>query len=98
LLRKNGAVRRVSVVGNSGTSKSRVARRLAAELGAPPGRARRHPPPARLAAVSPAEFYPVVNRVARSDSWVIDGNYHSLVLEGPFWQHADTVVWLDLPR
>ena len=29
---------------------------------------------------------------------MIDGNYRTVVVDGPVWQRADTVVWLDLPR
>jgi hypothetical protein len=29
---------------------------------------------------------------------VIDGNYRTVVVDGPVWQRADTVVWLDPPR
>jgi hypothetical protein len=31
-------------------------------------------------------------------AWVVDGNYPRVVMEGPVWRRADTVVWLDLPR
>jgi adenylate kinase family enzyme len=36
--------------------------------------------------------------IAETDEWVIDGNYRKVVVDGPVWQRADTVVWLDLPR
>lgn len=36
--------------------------------------------------------------ITRADKWVIDGNYRSYVMDGPVWQRADTVIWLDLPR
>jgi adenylate kinase family enzyme len=35
--------------------------------------------------------------IAEQDHWVIDGNYHRFV-QDIVWEHADTVVWLDLPR
>lgn len=89
-------MRRVSVVGNSGTGKSTVGRQLARNLGVPfieldsifhqPGWA---PLPAE-------EFRRRVTEMAAGDGWVIDGNYSAVRL--PVWDRADTVLWLDLPR
>ena len=39
-----------------------------------------------------------VERATCHAAWVIDGNYRRFVIEGPVWERADTVVWLDLPR
>ena len=89
-------MRRISVVGNSGVGKSRVARQLASNLGVPvveldglyhqPG----------WAPLAAEQFRREVGRLAADDAWVIDGNY-SLV-RPLVWARADTVVWLDLPR
>jgi adenylate kinase family enzyme len=91
-------MRRVSVVGVSGSGKTTVARALAARLSAPlveldglmhqPGW---QPRPE-------AEFQAEVERATSEPAWVIDGNYRQVVIEGPVWQRADTVVWLDVPR
>ncbi len=91
-------MRRVSVVGNAGAGKSRFAQRLAAELGARWVEldAIHHLP--NWEPIDPGNFYEVVDKIASTEAWVIDGNYRSVVVEGPVWQHADTVVWLDLPR
>lgn len=89
-------VRRVSVVGSSGSGKSTVARRLAGVLDVPyleldavfhqPGwqELPRH------------QFQEAVSEAVQSDEWVVDGNY-SAVRE-IVWRGADTVVFLDLPR
>jgi adenylate kinase family enzyme len=45
-----------------------------------------------------AEFKEEVDRATAQPGWVVDGNYISVVSEGPVWRRADTVVWLDLPR
>ncbi|MEZ5183038.1 MAG: hypothetical protein R2702_14385 [Acidimicrobiales bacterium] len=45
-----------------------------------------------------AEFLAEVDRSTSGDGWVVDGNYRAVVREGPVWQRADTVVWLDLPK
>jgi len=89
-------VRRVSVVGNSGSGKSTIAGELAASLGVPhleldsvfhqPGW---EPLPAD-------EFQRLVTERASEDGWVIDGNYSAV--RPIVWARADTVVWLDLPK
>ncbi len=48
--------------------------------------------------IDPDEFLARVAEVTAADSWVVDGNYRAVVVDGPVWQRADTVVWLDLPR
>lgn len=44
------------------------------------------------------EFRERVEAIAATDGWVIDGNYRTVVVDGPVWQRADTVVWLDRLR
>jgi adenylate kinase family enzyme len=89
-------VRRISVVGTSGTGKSTVARQLAGNLGVPfveldgifhqPG----------WAALPAEEFRRRVAEVTARDAWVIDGNYSAV--RPLVWARADTVIWIDLPR
>ena len=89
-------MRRVSVVGNSGSGKSRLARALAARLGAPWVEldAIYHQPGWTELPVE--DFRARVADAAAGDSWVIDGNYGAV--RDVVWARADTVVWLDLPR
>ena len=89
-------VRRVSVVGNSGSGKSTLARKLAASLGVPHleldsvfHQRGWEPLPAD-------EFQRLVTARTGEDGWVIDGNYSAV--RPIVWAHADTVVWLDLPK
>jgi adenylate kinase family enzyme len=89
-------VRRISVVGTSGSGKSTVGRQLAGSLGVPfveldsiyhqPG----------WVPLPPEEFRRRVAEAAAGDGWVIDGNYSAA--RDLVWARADTVVWLDLPR
>ena len=89
-------MQRISVVGNSGSGKTTVARRLAATLGVPhleldsvfhqPG----------WQPLETGEFRRVVSEFTGAPGWVVDGNY-SKVLD-IIWGRADTVVWLDPPR
>lgn len=95
---RNEPPRRVSVVGNSGSGKSTLAARIAECIGAPyveidalhhlPGWVER----------DRAELSAEIEHLTAADRWVVDGNYRSVVVEGPVWERADTVVWLALPR
>jgi adenylate kinase family enzyme len=91
-------VRRVSVVGNSGSGKSTLARRIANALNAPYVEldAIHHLP--GWQPIDPEDFMARVEEVTAGETWVVDGNYRRVVVEGPVWRRADTVVWLDLPR
>ena len=86
------------MVGNSGSGKSLLGRRIAAIIDAPYVEldAIHHLP--GWEAIDPETFLAEVEAATASDAWVVDGNYRPVVLEGPVWQRADTVVWLDLPR
>jgi adenylate kinase family enzyme len=89
-------VRRVSVVGTSGSGKSTVARKLAAILDVPYLELDgvHHQPD--WVPLPPGEFQRVVGARAAADGWVIDGNYGTV--QSIVWTRADTVVWLDLPK
>ena len=93
-----GSVRRVSVVGNSGSGKSRLGQRIAVALGVPYVEldAIHHLP--GWQPIGPEEFVRRVAAITATEEWVIDGNYRTVVVDGPVWERADTVVWLDLPR
>ncbi len=91
-------VRRVRVMGTSGSGKTTFARTLAARLGVP------H---LELDAIfhhagwqqAPDDEFRADLRAfldAAPDGWVVDGNYVARV--GPLLDDADAVVWLDYPR
>jgi adenylate kinase family enzyme len=87
---------RIAVVGNSGTGKTFLARRVAQCLQVPyteldsifhqPG----------WTELDTAEFRRLIGILVAEPRWVIDGNYRQV--RDLVWAHADTVVWLDLPR
>jgi adenylate kinase family enzyme len=89
-------VRRISLVGVSGSGKTSVGRQLAAALDVPfieldslfhqPG----------WTDLPHDEFRRRVSETLTADAWVVDGNYSAV--QDLVWQRADTVVWLDLPR
>lgn len=89
--------RRIAVVGNTGSGKSTLAAEISARLGC------EH---IELDSIHHLENWTPIHRermreiVARRlepVSWVVDGNYRSLV-QDLVLAGADTVVWLDLPR
>jgi adenylate kinase family enzyme len=93
----HGEVRRVSVVGNSGSGKSTVGAALATRLGVPfveLDAIMHHRP--NWEDLPTDEFRAAVAEVVAGDEWVVDGNY--TVALDVVWARADTVVWLDLPR
>ena len=91
-------VNRVSVVGNAGSGKSRLAQRLAQVLDVPYVELDAIHHLADWTPVDPDVFAARVGEISSTDAWVVDGNYRTVVVDGPVWKRADTVVWMDLPR
>jgi adenylate kinase family enzyme len=89
-------VRRVSVVGNSGSGKSTVASALAARLGVPWVELDALYHQAGWRPLPTEEFRARVAAAITADRWVVDGNYS--VVQDLVWARADTVIWLDPPR
>jgi adenylate kinase family enzyme len=89
-------MRRVSVVGNSGSGKTTIAVALAEAVGAPHLELDSvfHQP--NWQPLDTDAFRAKVSAFVAADDWVVDGNYNSV--RDLVWQRADTVVWLDLPR
>jgi adenylate kinase family enzyme len=92
--------RRFCVVGNSGSGKTHLARRLSARLGLPLLEldSLNHRPGWQEAPVE--EFRAEVRAAldaheASNGGWVVDGNYRSRISDVVA---ADTFVWLDYPR
>jgi len=88
-------LRRVAIVGTTGSGKTTLARRLATCLGL------RHieldalhwDPNWSEAAID--VFRDRTSRALAGDGWVVDGNYSKV--RDIVWGRADTVVWLDYP-
>lgn len=88
-------MRRVLVVGISGSGKTTFARRLSERRGLPfhemdelalgPGWS------------TPPDLEATVDRITREDSWVFD-SYGYTQVRDVLWARADTIVWLDFAR
>jgi hypothetical protein len=87
-------MRRVLVVGSSGSGKTTFACALAARLGVARVEldALHHGP----SWTQRPTFAADVDAATRGEAWVVDGNYAAV--RDLLWSRADTVVWLDLPR
>jgi hypothetical protein len=85
-------------VGSSGAGKSTLARALAKRLAVPYVELDAFMHQAGWQPRPDFEFMNDVDKATSEAGWVVDGNYRRFVVEGPVWQRADTVVWLDLPR
>ncbi len=90
-------MRRVAVVGTSGSGKTTFARALAERLDIPFTEldSLHHGP--GWTEASPEELRARVEAaMADPEGWVFDGNYETK-LGDLVWEAADTIVWLDLP-
>lgn len=89
-------MQRISIVGNSGTGKTTMAREIAGALGIPHLEldGLHHLP--NWEPIERELFRERVAEFIAGDAWVVDGNYSAV--QDLIWHRADTVVWLDLPR
>jgi adenylate kinase family enzyme len=91
-------MKRVAVVGSSGSGKTTVASAIAAALSIPHLELDSvyHQPKWREL---PSDvFRDAVRSFADGDAWIIDGNYTIHGIADIVWPQADTIVWLDLSR
>ncbi len=89
-------VRRVSVIGTSGSGKSALSRELALILNCPWLELDAVYHQSGWTPLDAEEFRQRVTATASGDSWVIDGGYSAV--RPIIWARADTVIWLDLPK
>jgi adenylate kinase family enzyme len=94
-------VRRVVIVGNSGTGKTTLADEVAERLRVPHVELDAHYHQAGWTPMPAREFAEVVREAldaadADAGGWVVCGNYPAV--RTSIWARADTIVWLDLPR
>lgn len=88
-------MRRVTVVGTTGSGKTTLARALAERLGVPHVELDALHWGPNWTAVPKEELRARVSAALAGDGWVVDGNYRSV--RDIVWARADTLVWLDYP-
>lgn len=88
-------MRRVSVVGSTGTGKTTYARRLARILGVPHTELDAIVWQPNWTLLPPDEFRAQVAEQIAAPGWVVDGNYGGAQVRPMVWSLADTIVWLD---
>jgi adenylate kinase family enzyme len=89
-------MRRVSVIGNTGSGKSTVARVVAARLGVPYVELDELHWREGWRQADADELIARVSPIVAEDGWVIDGMYWRKI-GGLVLRRADTVVWVDPP-
>jgi adenylate kinase family enzyme len=89
-------MQRISVVGNTGSGKTTVAKPVATKLGLPYLELDGvfHQPDWQP--LDTEEFRRIVSEFTAADGWVVDGNYSAV--NDIVWDRADTVIWVDPPR
>jgi adenylate kinase family enzyme len=89
-------VRRIVVVGSTGSGKTTLARDLAQRLGISHVELDALNWGPNWTPVDPEVFRERARELAARDAWVTDGNYYTQ-LGAILWARADTVIWLDYP-
>jgi adenylate kinase family enzyme len=92
----HSAMRRIIIIGSSGSGKSTLARQLGRILGHHVIHLDNHFWSAGWTPMPYSEWTACVREMVDLPSWIIDGNYRSTL--DIRLQHADTVIFLDLPR
>ena len=88
-------MRRVNVVGTSGSGKTTTGAKLARRLGVPHVELDALSWEPNWVAAPPDVLRERVAAAVAGETWVVDGNYSAV--RDLIWARADTVVWLDLP-
>lgn len=86
-------MRKINVIGTTGSGKSTFSKRLAGEIGCPYIQMDQLFWKANWIESTDDEFFPKVEEAVSGDTWVLDGNFGRT--NHIKWQHADTIIWID---
>lgn len=86
-------MKRINVIGTTGSGKSTFAKRLAERLGYPCIQMDQLFWKSDWVECSDEEFIPKVESAVSGELWVLDGNYSRT--NEIKWKSADTIIWLD---
>lgn len=86
-------MKRINVVGTSGSGKSTFGRKLSRQLSAPYIEMDALFWKPDWQETPDDEFFPRIETALSGDAWVLDGNYNRTLPVK--WQRVDTVIWLD---
>jgi adenylate kinase family enzyme len=88
-------MKRIAIVGATGSGKTILAMKVARQLGIPHLEADSVYWGPNWTPIPLEEFRRWIDMATRSECWVIDGNYSKV--RDLVWGRADTVAWLDYP-
>lgn len=89
-------IKRIIIMGAAGTGKTTLANRIAKDLALPLIHLDREFWLPNYQKPDPQEWMQRVNKLARADKWVMDGNYLDTIEYRVKRAHA--MIWLDLPQ
>lgn len=89
-------MKRINVIGTTGSGKSTFSKALAEKLGVPYLEMDKIFWKPNWQEPSDAEFFEKLEQAIQAEAWVLDGNYTRTT--GIKWARADTVIWLDYGR
>lgn len=86
-------MKRINVIGTTGSGKSTFSKSLADKLGHPYIQMDQLFWKPNWQEPTDDEFFPKVTEAVSAETWVLDGNY---TRTNPIkWQYVDTIIWLD---
>ncbi|MBT4793291.1 MAG: adenylate kinase [Halobacteriovoraceae bacterium] len=88
-------MKKVVVIGTTGSGKSTFANKLAVKLSSPYIQLDKLFWKPNWQWPSEEEFFQAIRNEIDKESWIVDGNYTRT--QAITWTDADTVIWIDLP-
>ncbi len=86
-------MKKINVIGTTGSGKSTFSQCLARKLGHPYVQMDQLFWKPKWEESTDDEFFPKLIQAISGEAWVLDGNYNRT--NSIKWQHADTIIWLD---